>query len=160
MHVDCWFDGACWPNPNGHAASGAFIKHEGVVIYSGSRYIGCQGTTNNVAEYDGLNLILEKLVELQPASAMIYGDSDLVIKQMTGRWKVGRLTRSERNGKTPVKVRHYIPYYYKAVDLLGRIQGNVDFVWISRDLNDQADLLSRQPLEDRKITNPYERMFT
>lgn len=153
-HLDCWFDGACWPNPNGHAASGALIKLNGQVIFEGARYIGNQNTSNNVAEYDGLNQILEYLIENPCGSALIYGDADLVIKQMKGKWKAGALSKKERKGKVPIKPRYYLPFYYKASYLLSQIEARVDFIWISRDLNTEADALSTKPLIERGLRDP------
>lgn len=153
--IECFFDGACWPNPNGHAAGGAFVQRDGITLYAASRYCGCQNTSNNVAEYQGLILVLEYLVEMQPERAVVYGDADLVIKQMSGQWKAGRLSKAERSGKVPVKPRYYLPYYETAKKLLAQFNGKIEFRWIPREQNDRADLLSRQPLLDRSITSPY-----
>lgn len=150
-----FFDGACWPNPNGHAAGGAFVRLNGEIVFSESRYCGCENTSNNAAEYQGLILILEYFVKEQPKQAIVYGDSDLVIKQMTGEWRAGRLTKSEKSGKVPVRPRYYLPYYETAQQLMRQINGLIEFCWIPREQNDQADLLSRAPLLERGIESPY-----
>jgi len=45
-------------------------------------------TTNNVAEYTGLIIGLEKAQELGIKDAIVKGDSNLVVKQVKGEWKV------------------------------------------------------------------------
>jgi len=90
-------------------------------------------TSNNVAEYSGFLAILEYLrsQNLHRESIVIFGDSNLVIQQMFGRWKM-------HGG-------HYIPIAQKAKELLKqfpRTQGE----WIPRDENDIADELSKREL--------------
>lgn len=145
-----YFDGACWPNPNGHAASGALVKLGGVRVFEHSEYIGTENTTNNVAEYCGLIAVLKFALELGQCEMQIYGDSDLVIKQMNGVWKAGTLTRKERNGKVPIKPRHYLPYYYEAIRLRNlQLNSRITFEWIPREENTEADELSTRPLIQR-----------
>jgi ribonuclease HI len=47
-------------------------------------------TSNNIAEYLGLIAILEHFIRIktQHEPIMVYGDSKLVIQQMSGRWKI------------------------------------------------------------------------
>lgn len=145
--LECFFDGSCWPNPNGHAAGGGFVQRGDFTLYAASRYCGCEKTSNNVAEYQGLIIVLEYLVETQPEHAVIYGDSDMVIKQMSGRWKAKL--------PTPTNPRYYRPYFETAQKLKRQLTGKIEFKWIPREQNGKADLLSRQPLFDRGITSPY-----
>ena len=156
---EAWFDGACWPNPNGHAACGAFVQClNGERVFEHSEYLGHENTTNNVAEYAGLIAILEFTARLDHAFEItIYGDSDLVVKQMTGVWKAGTLTKAERKGKIPIKPRHYLPFYHKAIGLLTSQSSRnlLWFKWIPREENTDADFLSTKPLVQRGFRNEY-----
>jgi ribonuclease HI len=152
--IEAWFDGACWPNPNGHAASGALIKNNGQIVFRHSEYIGNENTSNNVAEYHGLIAVLKFLLQENIQDAVVYGDADMIIKQMNGVWKAGRLTKKERSGKVPIRPRYYLPYYQQAIELRRQLP-RVRLVWIRRHLNSQADELSTEPLRLRGFRETY-----
>ena len=79
-------DGAADPNP-GPAAIGANVKDDkGNVLASISRRIG--KATNNQAEYQAIIAGLEKAVELGARQVQVYSDSELVVKQINGRYRV------------------------------------------------------------------------
>src|SRR2546427_730178 len=91
-----YFDGACAPiNPGGTAAYGAVLLREGERIWECSALFQpepgkeCE-TSNNLAEYCGLIALLEQLIHLraQQEPIMLYGDSNLVIQQIFGPWKI------------------------------------------------------------------------
>lgn len=151
---EAWFDGACWPNPNGHAACGALIKLNGETIFEDSAYLGNENTSNNFAEYHGLRLILLYLIENKIENCAIFGDSDLVIKQITGEWKAGKLSKKEARGKVPIKPRYYMPAYEACRELANQLTG-ISFKWIPRDQNEEADALSTKPLRDRGLREEY-----
>ena len=76
-------DGASRGNP-GPAAIGATIKDEkGQLLAAISQRIG--RATNNQAEYRALIAALEKAVKLGASEASIYLDSELIVKQITGK---------------------------------------------------------------------------
>jgi ribonuclease HI len=152
--IEAWFDGACWPNPNGHAASGALVKRDGVRIFEHAEYIGHENTSNNVAEYHGLIAVLKFLVDEGIQDAVVYGDADMVIKQMTGVWKAGNLTKAEKKGKIPIRPRYYLPYFKQANELRLKLP-RVQFRWIRRNFNTEADFLSTKPLRDRGHRDNY-----
>jgi ribonuclease HI len=142
--ITAFFDGATWPNPGGPCGAGALIKRDGVTIFSESRFIPPGETTNNVAEYTGLVLVLELLHQHKIPQATIYGDSNLVVMQMSGLWQV------KRNSRKP---KLYVPFYDVASKLSEGLK--LTFEWIPRELNAEADRLSNKPLIDRGIRNPY-----
>ena len=79
-------DGTAEPNP-GPAAIGAAIKDEqGKLIASISQSIG--RATNNQAEYRAIIAALEKAIELGADEVDIRSDSELVVKQINGRYRV------------------------------------------------------------------------
>lgn len=148
FRVALWFDGACEPNPGGHASYGCAVTFGGVVVQELTGYVG-RGPemTNNVAEYSGLlaglrflsECGLDKLLRVQPSrvSRMVaYGDSRLVVEQMSGRWKV--------------KKGLYVPYYRQAWDEAARWRG-MRFEWIPRIENAAADKLAKDVLREKGV---------
>lgn len=150
--IEAWFDGACWPNP-GHGAYGAVIKRDGAIIHSVSEYSGSY-VSNNCTEYQGLTAILKYFLENGIDEATIYGDADMIVKQMNGVWKAGRLTKKELKGKVPIKPRLYLPYYQEAITLRRQLP-KVQIIWIRRELNTEADELSTKPLRDRGLRESF-----
>ncbi len=129
--IVCHFDGACWPkNPYGHMGMGGFILYEGANVYE--FYYGIEkGDTNsnNVAEYLALKGLLDKLIELghNRRSILIKGDSNLVIMQMMGLWKI--------------KSGMYAEHAKYCKSLLPEFS-DIHFQWIPREKNEDADYLS------------------
>nr|3ALY_A Chain A, Crystal Structure of RNase HI from Sulfolobus tokodaii with C-terminal deletion [Sulfurisphaera tokodaii str. 7]3ALY_B Chain B, Crystal Structure of RNase HI from Sulfolobus tokodaii with C-terminal deletion [Sulfurisphaera tokodaii str. 7] len=129
-----YFDGLCEPkNPGG-------IATFGFVIYLDNRKIEGYGlaekpfsinSTNNVAEYSGLICLMETMLRLGISSPIIKGDSQLVIKQMNGEYKV--------------KAKRIIPLYEKAIELKKKL--NATLIWVPREENKEADRLSRVAYE-------------
>ena len=79
-------DGASRGNP-GPAAIGAVIKDgQGRVLARISKRIG--RTTNNQAEYRAVIAALEEAVRLGVAGVEIKSDSELVVEQINGRYRV------------------------------------------------------------------------
>ena len=84
--VTVWVDGASRGNP-GPAAIGVIIKDEqGKIIAGVSRCIGT--TTNNQAEYRAIITALEKAIELGATHVVMNSDSELVVRQLNGRYRV------------------------------------------------------------------------
>jgi ribonuclease HI len=88
--------------------------------------------THEIAEYAGLLIVLRFLLAEGIEWATVYGDSRMVIQQVSGEVKV-------RRGL-------YLPYYNEARELMARLP-EVRLVWVSRGENTEADALSRQPLK-------------
>ncbi len=79
-------DGAARGNP-GPAAIGVVIEDEqGRTVYEASRAIGVR--TNNDAEYQALITALEYIKDVRPAEVEFRLDSELVVRQLTGQYKV------------------------------------------------------------------------
>ena len=80
------FDGLSVPNP-GEATSGAVIySPTGEIVYEAGEYMA--HGTNNTAEYTGLLIGIRLAKEKGIRKLRIEGDSQLVIKQTLGQWKV------------------------------------------------------------------------
>lgn len=129
-----YFDGGCGPDsPGGHGTFGAIVRDlDDNVLHSEAGYIGYGSEmTCNVAEYAGVISVMKFLLERNLQKVVIHGDSDLVVKQMSGKWKA--------------KKGLYLPYYMEAVKLRYQLP-HVRFRWIPRELNTEADGLCRQAL--------------
>lgn len=86
MKLTTYTDGGARGNP-GPAAAGIVIKNElGKTIAAYGEYLGHQ--TNNVAEYSALLSALKKAKELGATEVECVLDSELVVKQMQGVYKV------------------------------------------------------------------------
>ncbi len=129
-----YFDGGSSGNP-GPAGSGSVLYDEaGVEIWADSYYVG-DWETNNTAEYTGLLRGLEEIVSRDIQNVRILGDSQLVIRQMKGEYKVS----------SP----HLQVLHAKAQALVTRV-AQIDWQHIPRALNKRADALSRvRALTDR-----------
>jgi ribonuclease HI len=80
------FDGGSRGNP-GPAGIGVVVRAEDhTPLVTLGRFIG--RATNNVAEYKALILALQEAVTLGAKKIIIRGDSELVIKQMRGEYRV------------------------------------------------------------------------
>ncbi|HEX4125150.1 MAG TPA: ribonuclease HI family protein [Tepidisphaeraceae bacterium] len=80
------FDGGSRGNP-GIAGVGIVLSApDGTPLITLGRYIGT--ATNNVAEYKAVILGLEKALELHVTQVIVRGDSELIIKQLSGAYRV------------------------------------------------------------------------
>jgi ribonuclease HI len=81
-----WSDGAARGNP-GPAGAGAVLKKpSGEVLAEVSGFLG--HTTNNVAEYKALLMGLERALALGIRRIEVRADSELLIKQLRGEYRV------------------------------------------------------------------------
>jgi probable phosphoglycerate mutase len=84
--VTAYCDGGSRGNP-GPAGYGVFVEGpDGEKLAELSEYLG--KTTNNVAEYSGLLASLEWALERGHGRLRVVSDSELMVKQMQGRYKV------------------------------------------------------------------------
>lgn len=143
--IEAFFDGCCEPiNPGGTASYGAVILKDGVSIWETSRIFrpvkGHEGaTSNNVAEYSGFQSILVYLLDqgLNEEPIIVYGDSQLVIRQMFGG---GGLKK-----KWQIRGGHYSQIAFRCRELLKRFP-RIRGEWIPREENTLADELSKAQL--------------
>jgi len=123
-------DGGSRGNP-GPAASGAVLFNEaGEVLREVGTYLGV--TTNNVAEWTGLLTGLEAALELGVDDLTVRLDSELVVKQISGAYRV--------------KHAGLIPLHAKAKSLLRKF-AHVDVQHVRRKENAAADALVNQVLD-------------
>jgi ribonuclease HI len=123
-------DGGSRGNP-GPAASGAVLFDEsGAVLREIGTYLGV--ATNNVAEWTGLLTGLEAALELGIDDLSVRLDSELVVKQISGAYRV--------------KHEGLIPLHAKAKLLLRKF-ARVDVQHVRRKENAAADALVNQVLD-------------
>jgi ribonuclease HI len=125
-------DGAARGNP-GPAAYAYVISAEGAPAIEDA---GCLGrATNNVAEYTALVRALERAAQLKATRVHIRSDSELLVKQMTGEYRV----------KNP----QLRPLYEEATRLRSRFD-LVSFTHVRREQNKRADELCNAALDGEK----------
>jgi tryptophan 2,3-dioxygenase len=86
MRVVVHVDGGARGNPGPAAAAAVISTPEGVVLADAAERIGV--ATNNVAEYRGLLLGLDRARQLGADEVEVVNDSELIAKQVTGEYKV------------------------------------------------------------------------
>ena len=140
MKLTIFADGGSRGNPGPAAAgtvitdeSGAVVTDEsGTVVREIGTFLGT--TTNNVAEWTGLISGVEAALELGADEIIIRLDSELVIKQLTGVYRV----------KHP----NMIPLHAKAKALLKKFR-HVDIKHVPRRQNAAADAVVNAVLDAR-----------
>jgi ribonuclease HI len=80
------FDGGARGNPGPAAVAAVVATPDGDVVTERGEHIG--DATNNVAEYKALILALELARELGAAEVDLIGDSELIVRQVRGEYKV------------------------------------------------------------------------
>jgi len=125
-------DGAARGNP-GPAGAGAVLKNaQGQVVEKLGQFLG--DNTNNFAEYMGLLLGLKRARELGIQEVEIYADSELMIRQLSGRYQV----------KSPT----LRPLFDEARALL-RGFSRFTLTHIPRAQNADADEMSNRAIDER-----------
>jgi ribonuclease HI len=137
--VQVHFDGACLAAPGGGIATyglvvegdGIFHEECGLAVRPGS-----PNATNNVAEYTGAIRALEWLRgRAYPGSVLLCGDSQLVIRQMSGEYEV----RAE-----------HLRAYHDHLEALAQGFIEVRYEWVPREQNTRADELSKIALREAR----------
>jgi probable phosphoglycerate mutase len=106
-------DGGARGNP-GPAAYGYVLEAEdGTVLAAHGERIGV--ATNNVAEYRALIAGLEKALELDVDELEVISDSELLVKQMTGEYRVKNETLKELVAQASRLARRLRDVSYEAV---------------------------------------------
>lgn len=123
-------DGGSRGNP-GPAGIGVVIRNdqEQIVFEHGS-YIG--ETTNNVAEYSALVKALETARDMGATELVVRMDSELIVKQMQGLYKIKEPTLQELAGKV-IKLKSSF--------------ASVTFTHVRREYNKDADRMVNQALD-------------
>ncbi|GAA2037193.1 hypothetical protein GCM10009740_31110 [Terrabacter terrae] len=133
-------DGGSRGNP-GVAGYGALVRDPstGRILVELAEPLGT--ASNNVAEYSGLLAGLRAVLDIDAgASVRVKMDSKLVVEQMSGRWKI----KHEDMRRLALEARELCTE-------ISRAGGSVDFEWIPREKNKDADALSNDAMDGRSV---------
>jgi len=138
VKIKIFTDGGSRGNP-GIAGFGVVVLDEdNKNIFEGARYIGHK--TNNEAEYGGLifalNWLKDNYVAKNITEAELNSDSELMVKQMQGIYKVKAENLKDLNKQ--------------AREFVLSIKTKISFKAIRRELNSKADALANEAM-DKKI---------
>ena len=123
--ITAYFDGGARGNPGPAGYGVHIVDDQGTVLSEQHGSLGI--ATNNIAEYRGLIAALQWAVEHELKSFTVRGDSQLIVEQMRGNYKV------KNEGLKPL--------YLQARMLVMQI-GDVRFEYVPREQNKNADRLS------------------
>jgi probable phosphoglycerate mutase len=123
-------DGGARGNPGPAAFAYVLEDGDGTVLEARGEAIGV--TTNNVAEYRGLVAGLAKALELAVGDLEVVSDSELLVKQMRGEYRVRKDTLRELSLEAA---------------RLARQLGAVRYRHVRRGENELADRLVNEALD-------------
>jgi ribonuclease HI len=125
-----WTDGGARGNPGPAAFAYVLQREDGEQLDARGEYIG--HATNNVAEYSALIGGLEAAVELGVTELEVISDSELMVKQMRGEYKVKNEALKDLN---------------EAAARLARKLDRVRYTAVRREHNKLADQLVNDALD-------------
>ncbi|MFH1620809.1 MAG: ribonuclease HI family protein [Patescibacteria group bacterium] len=126
MKLTIQTDGGARGNPGPAGIGVVVLGEDGEVLEEHAEYLGV--TTNNQAEYRAVILGLERAVALGATEVQVMADSELLVRQMNGEYKV----------KNPDLAKRYL----EVKNLEVRLGGKVKYRHIRREQNKHADKLS------------------
>jgi ribonuclease HI len=127
-------DGASRGNPGPASIGGVVLDEDGRTLASIARRIG-RGT-NNEAEYRAAIAVVEAALALGATSLELRMDSELVVRQLEGRYRV----------RNPGLVHHF----QRLQALRGRFR-RMTVTHVPRELNRAADRLANAALDGQEI---------
>jgi ribonuclease HI len=129
-------DGASRGNPGEAGCGAAIFDPRGQSVRELSRYLG--QATNNAAEYEALLMGLEEALKLGVRRLRVESDSELLVRQMNGIYRV----KDERLAEL----------HRRARELLRRFEA-YRIIHVRREFNRIADRLANRGIDDaqRKI---------
>lgn len=129
--IKMWTDGGSRSNP-GPAAIGIVLKDGDSIVYESGEFLG-HSVSNNQAEYQALYRGLVKAKQMQHTNIHCYLDSQLVVEQVNGRYKVKDAGLRE--------------WWSKVQELLNNFT-NWQVSYVPRAQNAHADKLVNQALDE------------
>ncbi len=129
--ITAYIDGGSRGNPGPAGFGVQIVDADGVVV--SELHGSLPHTTNNVAEYNGLLAALAWAVDHGHRTLHIRSDSELLVKQLRGEYRV--------------KNAGLQPLYEDARRLVARI-GHVTFEHVRREKNKEADRLANLAMDE------------
>jgi len=127
-------DGAARGNPGPAGAGAVLTTPDGKVVAEVCQYLG--EATNNQAEYRALVLALEEAKKLGIVRVSIFADSELVVRQIKGEYRVKNLGLK--------------PLFQEAFQLLRKF-GGYTIEYIPREKNKRADQLANLAIDGQVL---------
>lgn len=130
-------DGGARGNP-GPGGAGFVIEVDGEIVCRGGRFLG--DCTNNVAEYEALIWGLENVRALGHDEVSVFADSELLVKQINGQYRV------KNEGLKPLFLR-----------ALGLLRGfrSFEVAHVRRESNKDADAMANEAMDLRSNVGDY-----
>lgn len=138
-------DGASRGNPGLSGAGIVILDESGNIISEEKQFLGVM--TNNAAEYSALILSLEAIRKLKHKNAQIpavsfYSDSQLMVNQITGKFKVKDLQLSK--------------FHKEFLTTAKKMNLEFSAIHIPRNENKLADKLANKAIDEREIQQALE----
>ena len=130
MRATLWTDGGSRGNPGPAAYAYVLEAEDGTVLDARGEAIGV--ATNNVAEYRALVAGLERAAEAGVSELEVVSDSELLVRQMQGSYRVKNRALQE---------------LFLDASRLAREIGNVSYRAVRREQNELADRLVNEALD-------------
>jgi len=128
-----YVDGASRGNPGPSGIGVVVLDEEGKVLREHYEFLG-PSYTNNQAEYVALLRALEICSTIFPKGVIhVFSDSELLINQLTGRYKVRSRSLKE---------------LFRSVKQRERLFSNVYYHHVDRELNKRADELANRAIDE------------
>jgi ribonuclease HI len=124
-------DGGSRGNP-GPAGAGFVIEVDGEIVCRGGKFI--PSATNNIAEYEAFIWGLENVAALGYSEVQVYADSELLVKQINGQYRV------KNEGLKPL--------FMRALAELRRF-ASYRVTHVRRELNEAADAMANDAMDAR-----------
>jgi ribonuclease HI len=130
MRATLWTDGGARGNPGPAAYAYVLESEDGTVLDARGEAIG--HATNNVAEYSALVAGLRRAAELGVTALELRSDSELMVKQMRGEYRVKNKDLQE---------------LFLDASRAARAVGAVTYTHVRREHNELADRLVNEALD-------------
>jgi len=120
-------DGLAEPRNPGIGTYAFIVYRDGELLAQDSGFVG-DPVSNNEAEYEALIRGLKAILSYSTEQVVVMSDSQLLVNQMSGRWKVKKGAYRERSLEAKKLAESF--------KLL-------EFMWVPREMNQKADALTR-----------------
>ena len=132
MIIEAFTDGASRGNP-GESGIGIVARAGGRTVLEESGYIG--RTTNNIAEYTALLTLLHRIKAVPCERLIVHSDSELMVRQLAGTYKVKNPGLRE--------------YHERVRTLVRTLPFPVEIRHVPREKNREADRLANEGIDSR-----------
>ena len=133
--ITIYSDGAARGNPGVAGAGAELTDQDGEVVGEVCAYLG-DDVTNNQAEYRALLLAVEEAKGLGATKLNIFADSELMVKQVRGEYRVKNAALK--------------PIYLELMNML-RAVDSFTINHVPREQNKRADQLANRAIDDREM---------